>query len=82
MISTNHPVHDHNHPVQVIDLSRKRLKRADDGTPWEVALSQGLDHPNIVRIMHHIIIEPEVGLPARFLGVPAGRLALVCTSWG
>ena len=38
----------------------KYIKRTPDGTPMEVALTQGLDHPNIVRTLRHASFQGQV----------------------
>ncbi len=38
----------------------KYIKRTPDGTPMEVALTQDLDHPNIVRTLRHASFQSQV----------------------
>ncbi len=40
----------------------KYIKRTPDGTPMEVALTQDLDHPNIVRTLRHASFQSQVNL--------------------
>lgn len=40
----------------------KYIKRTPDGTPMEVALTQDLDHPNIVRTLRHASFQSQVSL--------------------
>jgi len=44
----------------------KYIKRTPDGTPMEVALTQDLDHPNIVRTLRHASFQSQVNLPLLF----------------
>ena len=52
----------------------KYIKRTPDGTPMEVALTQHLDHPNIVRTLRHASFQSHVNplaLPCPALVCPA-----------
>jgi len=40
----------------------KYIKRTPDGTPMGVALTQDLDHPNIVRTLRHASFQSQVNL--------------------
>ena len=47
--------------VQIIAPEQdKYIKRTPDGTPMEVAITQHLDHPNIVRTLRHASFQSQV----------------------
>ena len=51
----------HDAAVQIIAPGQaKKMKYTPDGTPMEVALTQGLRHPNIVHTLRHASFPSQV----------------------